>query len=190
MGNHDLQYDKKLYLYDESKNGKGEKADKCEIISTQMKPSFKFIATAEVGRLARWLRLLGYDCVFFDRAKKRDIVIESLREERTILTRETRLSRFSRVRMIHLESDLVEEQLTQVIKNLHLKVDKKNMFTRCVECNTPIEKAEKEKVKSKVPAYVYKAQTEFMRCPNCNKIYWKGTHWNLANKFLGKVKYE
>ncbi|MDB4349627.1 Mut7-C RNAse domain-containing protein, partial [Omnitrophica bacterium] len=137
---------------------------------------------------ATWLRLLGFDCIFFDRAKKKDLVIESLREDRIILTRDSRLSRFSGVRMVHIESDFVEEQLVQVIRSLRLKVDRSGMFTRCVECNTPIEKAEKVKVKSKVPPYVYKTQEEFMRCPNCDKVYWKGTHWDLANSFLNKVK--
>ncbi len=158
-------------------------------MSSKKGNSYKFILTGELGRLARWLRILGFDCIFFDRAKKRDIIIESLRENRIILTRETKLSRFSGVRMIHIESDFVEEQLTQVIKTLRLKVNKENIFTRCVECNTPIEKVEgKETVKSKVPPFVYKTQENFMRCPNCKKIYWKGTHFNLARKFLGKVK--
>ena len=153
-----------------------------------MKDFPKFITTIELGRLARWLRLLGFDCVFFDRAKKKDLVIESLRETRIILTRDSRLSRFSGVRMVHIESDFVEEQLTQVIKSVRLKVDKEKMFTRCTECNTPIEKVKKEDVKSKIPPFVYKTQKEFMHCPGCGKVYWKGTHYNLANKFLDKCK--
>jgi hypothetical protein len=148
----------------------------------------RFIATPELGRLARWLRLLGFDCVFFDRAEKRDLIIESLREDRIILTRETGLSRFSGVRMVHVESDFVERQLAQVMKALRLKADRKNMFTRCVECNTPIVSARKEKVKARVPPFVYNTQEEFMRCPSCDKIYWKGTHWDLANKFLDGMK--
>lgn len=155
---------------------------------TRMKGSPKFIVTQELGRLARWLRILGFDSIFFDREKKKDLVIESLREDRIILTRETKLSRFSGVRMVHIESDFVEEQLTQVIKKLRLKVDKKNIFTRCVECNGPIVKTKKEDLESKVPPYVYKTQEEFIKCPNCNKIYWKGTHFDLANRFLSKVK--
>lgn len=153
-----------------------------------MRSSPKFIATVELGRLARWLRILGFDCIFFFREAKKDLVIESLREDRIILTRDSRLSRFSGVRMVHIESDFVEKQLIQVAKELRLKADRKNMFTRCVECNTPIIKEEKKKVKSKVPPYVYENQEEFMRCPNCDKIYWKGTHWNLANKFLDRIK--
>jgi len=151
------------------------------------KDPLKFIITAELGRLARWLRILGYDSIFFDSTKKRDIVIESLREGRIILTRDARLSRFSGIRMFRIKSDFVEKQLEQVIKELRLKVEKGNIFTRCVECNTPIVKIEKEGLEDKVPPYVYKTQEDFMQCPNCKKIYWKGTHFNLANKFLGKV---
>lgn len=150
----------------------------------------KFITTIELGRLARWLRLLGFDCTFFNRQEKKDIVIESLREEKVILTRDSRLSRFSGVRMVHIESYFVKEQLAQLMRCMRLKVERQNMFTRCIECNTPIAKARKEDVRSKVPPYVYETQSEFMRCPNCDKIYWKGTHCNLANKFLEGVKYE
>lgn len=149
----------------------------------------KFIVTKELGRLARWLRILGFDCVFFNKARQRDIVIESLRQERIILTRETKLSRFSGFGKVHIKSDFVEEQLSQIISSLRLKVDKRALFTRCVECNTPIEKLDKkETLESKVPPYVYKTQDEFMTCPTCQKIYWKGTHFDLANKFLAKAK--
>jgi len=153
-----------------------------------MRGSYKFITTVELGRLARWLRLLGYDCIFFDRSQKKDLVIESLREARIILTRDSRLSRFSGVRIVHIESDFVEEQLNQVIKNLRLKVDKKSIFTRCIKCNTLLEKRDKEDLRPKIPPYVYKTQKEFMNCPGCGKVYWKGTHWRLANKFMERIK--
>jgi uncharacterized protein with PIN domain len=136
----------------------------------------KFITTIELGRLARWLRLLGFDCIFFDREKKKDLVIESLREDRAILTRDSRLSRFSGVRMVHIDSDFVEEQLEQVIKSLHLKIDKTHMFSRCVECNTVTEPIPKDKVKSKVPPHVYKTQKDFMHCSGCGKIYLRFPH--------------
>ena len=92
--------------------------------------------------------------------------------------------------MVHIESDFVEEQLAQVMKSLHLKADRGRMFTRCVECNAQTAGIDKAKVKAKVPPYVYKVQEEFMRCPACGKIYWRGTHWDLANKFLDGVKNE
>lgn len=152
-----------------------------------MRSSPRFITTIELGRLARWLRLLGFDCIFFDRDKKKDLVIESLREDRVILTRDPKLSRFSGARMVHVESDFVEKQLERVIRDLRLKIDKKSMFTRCVECNAATEGIDKEEIKEKVPPYVCKTQKEFMRCPGCGKIYWRGTHWDLAVKFLKKA---
>lgn len=148
----------------------------------------KFITTLELGRLTRWLRLLGFDCLFFDAGEKSNLIMKSLREKRIILSRDSKLSRRSGVGMIHVESDFVEEQLTQVIKSLRLKIDKNNMFTRCVECNTILKPIEKNKIRAEVPQHVYKVQEEFMKCGKCHKIYWKGTHWGLANKFLNKVK--
>ncbi|MFH1847777.1 MAG: Mut7-C RNAse domain-containing protein [Candidatus Omnitrophota bacterium] len=153
-----------------------------------MKASPKFITTVELGRLAKWMRVLGYDCTFFDRQKKKDIVIESLRENRVILTRDTRLSRFSGVRMVRIESAFVKEQLVQAHRVMHLKVDRKKMFTRCVACNTVTREAKKEDLKEKLPPYVYKTQNGFMSCPGCGKAYWKGTHWRLANKFLDDIE--
>jgi len=144
----------------------------------------KFIATVELGRLARWLRLLGYDSVYFREGEKKDLIIKSLRENRVILTRDSGMSRYSGTKMIHIKNDLVEDQIAQVLKQMRLKVDKDNIFTRCVICNSNIEKIEKEKVKNRVPPYVFKTQESFLICPGCEKIYWKGTHWKLANNFL------
>lgn len=153
-----------------------------------MKKPPKFITTIELGRLARWLRILGYDCVFFDRGEKKDIVIESLREYRIILTRDSKLSRFSGIRMVHVDSDAVEEQFTQVMNSLHLKVDKNNVFTRCAKCNTMLDKTNKENHKWKIPPHVYKTQDDFKYCISCDKVYWKGSHWRLAKKFMEKLK--
>ena len=144
----------------------------------------KFIATFELGRLVRWLRVLGFDTLYFLKGRKRDLVITSLREGRVILTREGSLSRYSGTRMIRIKDDLVENQLGQVLKAMRLKVNSDNIFTRCTICNSLINGIKKEDVARRVPPYVYKTQTNFRICPRCNKIYWKGTHLKLANEFL------
>ena len=145
---------------------------------------FKFIATFELGRLGRWLRLLGYDCDYFKEGRKGELVIRSLREERVILTRETGMSRFSGTRMIRIKNDFVEDQLKQVLKTLRLKVNPEKLFTKCTLCNSSIKGIEKDKIKDRVPPYVYKTQNDFKICAKCRKIYWKGTHWKLAADFL------
>ena len=148
--------------------------------------NYKFIATFELGRLAKWLRIMGFDVDYFKKGKKRDLIIKSLKEDRVILTREKGMSRFSGTRMLHIENDFVEDQIRQVLGELRIKADRKNVFTRCILCNTPIQSVEKRDVKEKIPPYVYKTQNYFLKCPQCNKIYWKGTHWKLVNDFLKK----
>ncbi len=144
----------------------------------------KFILTDELGRLSRWLRILGYDAVV--EKDKKAVVIKSLRDDRIILTRDSKMSRFSGTRMVKIESDFVEEQLAQVIKELSVEVEKNKLFSLCVICDEPLEYVKKETVGDKVPKYVHDSQKIFMKCPKCGKIYWQGSHWELIREFLDK----
>ena len=147
----------------------------------------KFILTKELGRLAKWLRILGYDTVYYDKDDKSRLVIISLRDERVILTRAAKMSRFTGVRIVQVTEDDVEKQLEEVVKKLDLKIEEDKTFLRCVDCNEPLSDIEKKKLKDKVPPYVFKTQNEFRMCPACNKIFWKGTHWQLVKDFLKNV---
>lgn len=144
----------------------------------------KFILTKELGRLARWLRILGYDTIYYDKDDKSRLIIISLRDRRVILTRDSKMSRFTGVRMFRITEDDVKKQLTQVVKELDLDIEEDKTFLRCVDCNEPLVDIKKNKVKDRVPPYVFKTQKEFKMCPACNKIFWKGTHWQLVKEFL------
>lgn len=144
----------------------------------------KFIVTQELGRLAKWLRILGFDTIYFNKDDNARLVLISLRENRVILTRNSRMSHFSGIRMVCLKDDFFENQLKQVIDVFRLKIKKGKMFTICVDCNTTLKRIAKKDIKDKVPEYVYKTQKIFMKCPKCNKVFWQGTHWALAEKFL------
>jgi len=146
----------------------------------------KFIVTDELGRLLRWLRILGFDTVL--EKNRAGLVIRSLREERIILTRDSKISRFTGIRTIKIDSDFVEEQLEQLIRKLNLKIDRNNIFSICILCNEALEPAGKNSVKGEVPEFVFETQENFTRCPKCGKIYWRGTHWALANKFLDRME--
>jgi hypothetical protein len=146
------------------------------------------ILTKELGRLAKWLRILGYDCKFFSEDKLSTLVITALREERVILTRNSRLSRFPGPKMIKINSDFVDKQLKQVLCQLRLRPKARDMFSRCVICNVELQKINRSRVKAKVPAYVYETQEEFMRCPQCKKVYWQGTHWGNVRRYLQKIQ--
>lgn len=146
----------------------------------------KFIAMGELGRLSKWLRILGFDVVL--EKDKRAVVIKSLREDRVILTRDSKMSRFTGVRMLKIQSDFVREQIEQVMRELGLKINREKLFMTCVICNENLEKVDKDSIKNEVPKYVFENQSSFIRCPKCRKAYWQGTHWALVNKFLDKLK--
>ena len=144
----------------------------------------KFIVAKELGRLAKWLRIMGYDAAYFNKDEKRELVIRSLREERIILSRDSRMSRYSGIRFVHVESDFVEEQVKQILAKLNMKPDEERLFSRCVVCNEPLIEIGKVEVKDKVAPYVYETQEHFMTCPGCSRIYWQGTHWANVKKLV------
>jgi len=144
----------------------------------------KFVVTGELGRLARWLRILGFDTILFDARSKRELVLCSLREDRVVITRDSGMSRFTGVRMLRIESDHLEEQLAQVIRTLDIHPREEEMFSICVICNKPLAYIAKSAVKENVPPHVFQTNEVFKVCGACKRIYWKGTHWRLAKAFL------
>jgi uncharacterized protein with PIN domain len=148
----------------------------------------KFIVTRELGKLAKWLRILGYDSVYHDKKETSSLIIRALREERILLTRSPALEKYKGIRVVIVGHDLVEDQLEQVARELGLPVDDKEMFRRCVECNTLLELRAKEDVRDKVPEYVFNTQECFKICPRCGKIFWKGTHWDMVKEWLDRTK--
>ncbi len=159
-----------------------------EVNSTFHRVGAKFIADKMLGRLAKWLRILGYDTSYFNGEKRSDLIIWSLREERIILSRDSHLGKRQGFGRLILESDMVEEQLKKVIEYFSLRIDTSKIFTRCVICNHLLEKILKSEVKDKVPSYVFETQDKFMSCRRCQKIYWQGTHWDKVKKIVGEIK--
>jgi len=141
----------------------------------------RFIADCNVGRLARWLRLLGYDTLFANGLDDDGILRIALKEGRIVLTRDTHflrrhVTRSGQVKMVFLQAEDVKKQVSQVVRELGLDW-REARFSRCIECNSPLEARDREAVRSLIPPYVYQTQREFAQCPGCGRIYWQGTHW-------------
>lgn len=130
---------------------------------------------------------MGFNTSYFPEAERRELIIKSLREERIILTRDSKMSVYSGIRMVHIKSDFVEDQVKQVVAELGIKPNRDKFFTVCVICNMPLKKVKKSDVEDKVPPYVYKTQSDFMKCDICDRIYWQGTHWAMVGKFFDKL---
>ena len=147
----------------------------------------KFIADAMLGRLARWLRILGHDVVYDSSISDNDLIARAIREHRIILTMDRKLTeRESAKNSLLIKSPSYKEQLKQVIT--HYNIDyKSGIFTRCLVCNNLLEPIEKEKIKDRIPPYVYSTQDEFDICQQCGRIYWSGTHRVKMLKMLDEI---
>ena len=134
-----------------------------------------FIADVMVGKLARWLRVLGFDVLYSNKYEDDEIIRISDAESRLILTRDVALAaRRPKTQSLFIESGDYKEQVRQVVESLHLGEFK--TFSRCLECNARLEEMAKEAAFERVPPFVYLTQERFARCPSCDRIYWRGTH--------------
>jgi len=147
----------------------------------------KFILTKELGRLSRWLRILGYDSEYFQSDNSGSLIIRALRDNRIILTRNHHLPQLRGVRIVLIKTECLKEQLPELVKVLGLKPEAAKMFSRCLLCNMELVIADKEKIKDKVPEYVFETQDDFLSCPACQRIYWNGTHWGNVAKTLREI---
>jgi len=152
----------------------------------------KFIVDHNVGKLARWLRMIGYDTRFFTGDDDWEMVKIALDEDRVILTRDTQIMRRGvvtngRLRAILIQSDEPEQQMHQVVEALNLDTQS-GLFALCLECNQPLEERTRQQVKGRVPPYVFQTQNQFVECPVCHRIYWRGTHWRAMTRKLEKLR--
>ncbi len=148
----------------------------------------KFICDDNLGRLAKWLRTLGYDTLFYPTISDEELIKKALDEERVILTRDNNLIQMKVVQNhLLIKSDQPLEQLKQVVQHLKLKRDEEILFTRCSVCNTELKPVEKEKIKERLYPYVYKTQDNFVYCSACDKIYWPATHVEHMKQKLKKI---
>jgi uncharacterized protein with PIN domain len=148
---------------------------------------YKFIADLMLGRLAKWLRIWGYDTEYYRDKDRKGIIIKSLQEKRIILTRDNRLSKKKAYNLILIRSNFFVEQLKQLKNELNIEFDKNNLFTRCTICNIVVNKVNKKDVLNKVPIYIYDIHNEFSQCPICKRIYWPGTHIELLRDKIKEI---
>lgn len=143
----------------------------------------QFIADSMLGRLARWLRLLGYDTLYFSGIEDSLLLKIARQQNRILLTRDTRLVRVRGVsRFLLLYENDTFEQLRKVVRSFHLPLPsldgplKLELQSRCVLCNAALKKSDRESNRDDVPPYVYQTSTVFKKCSGCGKPYWDGTH--------------
>lgn len=147
----------------------------------------KFILDVHLGRLAKYMRLCGFDTDYEKNLTDSEIVRISVSRKSTILTRDKGLLKAKEVTHGHwVRSARPVDQLKEVLRCFDLKNSLKP-FTRCLECNAVLTGASKEEVNSMLPARTREYFTEFRRCPVCGRIYWEGSHYERMKKFLNNI---
>ncbi|MDH7570189.1 MAG: Mut7-C RNAse domain-containing protein [Armatimonadota bacterium] len=148
--------------------------------------SHRFAADSNVGRLARWLRILGYDVTYDAFIADGDLVRHALEEERVILTRDNGIvARKAVRRFVFVAHDRVDDQLRQVVTECALQLDPSRFWTRCPLDNTEIRPVPKELVAGRVPPFTFRTHDEYSECPRCGRVYWRGSH---LHRFLLRVE--
>jgi len=135
--------------------------------------------------------MMGYDSLFFDGDNDGQMVRQALAEDRIIVTRDSgmmqrRVISSGRLRAVLIESEVPERQMRQLMTAFDLK-EESRPFTLCLECNQALISRSREEVAGRVPPYVFKTQTQYMECPGCHRIYWRGTHWQAMVRKLEKL---
>jgi len=150
----------------------------------------KFIVDVMLGKLAKWLRILGYDTVYDNQFSDEDLFFKAHQEKRILLTRDKELSQRMNPQYTFFVTELlVQEQVKHVAAKFNLNT-KDFIFTRCILCNSPISTISKQEVFSKVPEYVFRTTGQFYYCPSCDKIYWPGTHIKQVREILKSLSEE
>jgi len=150
----------------------------------------KFVADVHLGRLTRYLRMIGIDVLYKNNFNDDEIVEISLNKKRAILTKDRGILKRNEVTHGYWVRNIeVEEQVKEVLKRFDLQKEIKE-FSRCIECNEPLKSIKKETIIDQLPPKVANSQNDFYRCPGCNKIYWKGTHYQKMLTFIRRLGIE
>jgi len=144
-----------------------------------------------LGKLTRWLRMLGQNVKYSSSLNDKQLIEVAKRERRFLLTRDLEL--YQQATMQGVDAFLVEgateaEKLAGLAKRFNLKLEIDVAVSRCPKCNAIIRPIPKKGVTDRVPKTTFSSYDEFWECSNCGKIYWQGAHWKRINKTLKEAK--
>ena len=151
--------------------------------------TIKFILDVHLGKLAAYLRMLGFDSLYTNSYTDEELTRKSHQEKRIILTRDRGLLKRKTVTHACLvRSQNAKMQLHEVVHRLDL-LESMKPFTLCLKCNRSLEKVSTEIISSLVPQGVLSRNIRYALCPSCKRIYWRGSHWEDMNRFINLLCY-
>jgi uncharacterized protein with PIN domain len=147
----------------------------------------RFAVDRMLGRLAKWLRLLGYDAKYSNNLSG-ELFLALAEEGRILLTKNTWMKgKVTPDRLVFIRDNDPMVQLDEVIRLFGLKPEPRSFFTRCTLCNGLLESIQSYNAYGIVPDYVWTAHDRFSRCMDCGKIYWPGSHLERSRKEINRL---
>ena len=151
----------------------------------------RFITDGMLGKLTRWLRMLGQDVKYSKALNDRQLIKTAKTEDRILLTRDLKL--YQRARKRGVDTTLIEdatkaEKLASLAKRFNFKLEIDVTVSRCPKCNTSIRSVSKNGIIDRIPEATSTYYDEFWECPSCGQIYWRGTHWKKIEKTLKEAR--
>ncbi len=147
----------------------------------------RFILDVHLGKLAKFLRLFGFDSFCDSELDDRGIIQFALSDNRVILTRDKELLKSSDVRNgYRILSQNPHEQLIEVFISFDLK-NRLKPFTRCTECNGLLQEVSKDEIVHRLSPKTTEYYSYFKKCPDCDRIYWEGSHYERMRKFIDNI---
>lgn len=136
----------------------------------------KFIVDCMLGKLAKWLKILGFDTLYYSKIEDSALLALAQKDGRVLLSRDNGLIEKSRnIKTLFIESEDWNPQVGQVLDEFELWQEVRP-YSRCIECNVELKDLPKKRAKNLVAAFVYERATSFAICPRCGRVFWKGTH--------------
>jgi hypothetical protein len=149
--------------------------------------AMKFAVDSMLGKLARWLRILGYDVIYDPSLPIEQLVERANRDDRIVITRrKTFPDDVSPTTFFNVCSDTFPEQLRRLVTHLGLDT-RTHLFTRCVDCNEPVRPIDKRSAAGRVPERTWRDLDQFFECPRCRCVYWDGSHRTNTLKKLQRI---
>jgi len=151
----------------------------------------KFIADGMLGKLTRWLRMLGHNVKYSSKLDDKQLIAIAKKERRILLTRDLELYQQATskgVEAFYLEGKTEAERIAQLAKRFKIELNIDMATSRCPKCNAKVKPIPKEKVTDKVDKDTFVYYNEFWECPKCGQIYWQGAHWTRIKETLSEAE--
>lgn len=149
-----------------------------------------FIVDSMLGSLAKWLRILGFDTLYFRSIDDNELIRISKQQQRILITKDSRLVKSKKIgKYIFIHSEELVDQLKEVLSFLSSEPVSFKFFSRCIKCNGRLIGAEKSSVFNIVPEHIYRSHETFFKCSDCGSVYWEGSHIDMIEKKIELLRH-